>query len=156
MYINHRHIPSLCVLAEEGEDVTHAVLAAGRDFGLDTRYLVSDTASTAAFSIVLQDYHYLISIVYVLFDYHYLHDLPSAADDVQVVAGCHFLDGGNLRTSPLPQSLHGVHGLDGLEGVEGPKSLGPGAGLGAEDEAGEQGKCEGDLHHDDSVFVRGL
>ena len=48
----------LCSLAEEGEDVTHAVLAAARDLGLDTRDLVSDTASTAAVSIVLHGYHY--------------------------------------------------------------------------------------------------
>ena len=42
----------LCSLAEEGEDVTHAVLAATRDLGLDTRYLVGNTASTTAVSIV--------------------------------------------------------------------------------------------------------
>ena len=48
----------LCSLAEEGDDVTHAVLAAIRALGLDTRDLVSNTASIGAVSIVLQDYHY--------------------------------------------------------------------------------------------------
>ena len=65
----------------------------------------------------------------------------------------HRLKSGHLCHSFLLQRHHGVHGL---EGVEGSPPLGPGAGLGAEDEAGKQGQCESDFHHDDIVLVECL